>query len=489
MRNGSLLPVVFLCVFGASGCLRSSYRDQYTAVELSAYRKPDSLLFVSEEFSAASMFWKNYYTDRRLEALIDTALARNLTLYGSMLRLEKAAGYFDRTRGDFWPSVDLRLTQNQLKVHPRPKPSNTHGIGLTLSSWEIDLWGRLRSTKRAAMEAFLRQEASMQGVKVKLIADVATLYYRLVGLDTKLLAVQEIIRSNEAYLIEQEARRRAEIAGAIDPAGRRLPRSEMNRADITRSDLAVEQARAELFRAKALKPEIESDIFITENALNLLLSRDRGTIERSPIDEILTEGQLADSIRIGVPADLVRFRPDVMAAEKAVREAFHLKDAARAARYPALTLQAGFTTEESFYGSWSDFSGSVIYNLFAGLTQPIFRRGELRYNRRARTIECEQRIAEFRQTLFAACMEISNTLMYYKMKHATAANLSKRYEALFNAWNYSRRLYSRNQASYLDVLAAQSQLLQTRMELSDAFIAYCTQRIALFKALGGGALQ
>lgn len=491
MRNGLLLCCLLLCAaLGPTSCLRSSYQDKYTAVEIPAYRKPDSLQIIGEDFTAASMLWKGYYTDPHLEALIDTALARNLTLYNAMLQLERAASYVDRTRGSFWPTVDLRLAQNQLKVHQRPKPSNTHGIGLTLSNWEIDLWGRLSATKRAAMAAALRQEANMQGVKVKLIADVATLYYRLVGLDTKLRSVNEIIRSNEEYLVEQERRLQQEAPAELDAGSlHRLPRSEMNRADITRSDIAVEQAKAELFRARALKPEIESDIFITENALNLLLSRDRGTIERSPIDEILTERQLTDTIHIGVPADLVRFRPDVMAAEQAVREAFHLQDAARAALYPTLTLQAGLTAEASYYASFSDYSQSVIFNLFAGLTQPLFRRGELRYNRRVRALESQQRIADFRQTLLSACMEVSNILMYYKMKHATVANLSKRYESLYNAWSYSRRLYSRNQASYLDVLAAQSQLLQTRMELSDAFIAYYTQRIALFKALGGGALQ
>lgn len=84
-------------------------------------------------------------------------------------------------------------------------------------------------------------------------------------------------------------------------------------------------------------------------------------------------------------------------------------------------------------------------------------------------------------------MEVSNTLMHYKTTHATVANLVQRYESLYRAWEYGRRLYARGQATYLDVLAAQSQLLQTRMELSDAFIGYYTQRIALFKALGGGA--
>lgn len=487
MRPRFPLLFALLLLVGTTGCLRSSFREERTAVDIAAFRHPDSLLFVSEQGTAASMLWQAYYTDRCLAALVDTALVRNLTLYGALLQVEKAAAYLDRTRAAYLPDLELRITQNQQKLAHRPRPMNVHGAGLQLSNWEIDLWGRLRHTKRAAADALLRQEAVAQGVRVKLIADVATLYYRLVGLDTKLRSVNEIIRSNEGYLAEQEAMLDRDPAPAIDPAQRRLPRSAMNRADITRRDVAVEQAKAELYRAKAVRPNLESEIFITENALNLLLGRDHGVIERSPIDEVLSEQQLADTVRIGVPADLLRFRPDVMAAERAVREAFHLHDAARAARYPALTLRAAVTTEENYYASWSDFSKSVVFNLFAGLTQPLLRGGVLRHNRRVRALEAEQRVAEFRQTLLGACMEVSNTLMHYKTTHATVANLVRRYDALDRAWEYSRRLYARGQATYLDVLAAQSQLLQTRMDLSDAFIGYYTQRIALFKALGGGA--
>lgn len=487
IRHASRCLLVALCAL--TGCMRSSFQEKSVAVEISAYRKPDSLQFVSTDFNAASMLWQGYYTDPRLEALIDTALARNLTLYGSMLQLEKAAAYIDRAGGNFWPNVELRLAQNEQKVHQRKEAANTFGPSLAITNWEIDLWGRLRSSKRAAVAAALRQEASMQGVKVKLIADVATLYYRLIGLDTKLRSANEIIAGNEVYLAEQEALQRRDATAKVDQDHRRLPRSEMNLADISRADVAVEQARAELFRARAIKPNIESEIFITENALNLLLSRDGGPIERSQIEDILDADRFADTVHIGVPADLIRFRPDVMAAEQAVREAYHLQDAARAALYPALTLQANLAVEGSYYAPFSNYSRSVIYNLFAGITQPVFRRGELRYNRRIREIESKQRVAEFRQTLLTACMEVSNTLMHYQMNQTTVTNLAKRYESLYKAWSYSRRLYARNQASYLDVQAAQSQLLQTRLELSDAFIAYYNQRIALFKALGGGGVQ
>lgn len=481
----SIFPL-FLLILTATligGCSFHSYQSAITEIEIPHYRKPDSLNMVDEERSIASMIWQDYYRDNNLRALIDSAIQRNLTLYSSFLQMEKANSYIRKANSSFWPSVDIRLSQNEIQ---RDNPSyafNQHGIGLSVSQWEIDLWGKLTSSKRAAVASALRQEATMRGVKVKLIADVAMLYYRLIGLDTKLQATNDIIAKNQAYLTEQEKlivrynheRNKGKLRQSADEL-------------ISRSSIAVEQAKAELYRAKAVKPDIQAQIFIAENAMNLLLSREGGEIPRTRIEDILTPELLADTIHIGVPAELLHFRPDVMAAEYAVREAFHLKDAARSAFYPSLTLNASLGTEESVNSRWSDFSGTIVYNLFAGITQPLFNQGNLRHNKRLRDLESRQKLADYKQTVLGACMEVSNTLVYYQMNYSKVVNIAKRYEALRKAFDYSRELYSKNTATYLDVLAAQSQLLQTRLEMSDAFVSYYSRRVELYKALGGGAL-
>ena len=467
-----------------SGCSFHSYQSAITEINFSNYREPDSFHIVNKERSVASMFWQDYYRDNNLSALIDSALTRNLSLYSSMLQMEKANSYIRKANSSFWPSIDLRISQNEVK-RANPKDAfNQHGIGLSLNQWEIDLWGKLTSNKRASVANALRQEATMQGVKVKLIADVATLYYRLIGLDTKLEATNDIIAKNQAYLTEQER--------LIQRYENETTKGKLKKGAndfISRSNIAVEQAKAELYRAKAIKPEIQAQIFIAENAMNLLLSRETGKIPRTRIEEILTTELLMDTIHIGVPAELLHFRPDVMAAEYAVREAFHLKDAARSAFYPSLTLNASISTEENYNTRWSDFSGTIVYNLFAGLTQPIFNKGNLRHNKRLRDLESQQKLADYRQTVLRACMEVSNTLVYYQMGHTKITNIAKRYEALRKAFDYSRELYQKNTATYLDVLAAQSQLLQTRLDMADSFVNYYSRRIEVYKALGGGSRQ
>lgn len=468
----------------ATGCSFHSYQSSFTQIEISQYRKPDSLALVNEERSVASILWQDYYEDKNLNALIDTALQRNLSLYTSILQMEKANSYIQKASSSFLPSINLRISQNEIQRNKPTYPYNQHGIGFSLTQWEVDLWGKLTSTKRAALANAMRQEAIMQGVKVKLIADVATLYFRLIGLDTKLKAANDIISKNQEYLTEQE-----KLIKRYENEMTRNKLSKETDGFISRSNIAVEQAKAEVYRAKAIRPDIQAQIFITENALNLLLSRENGEIPRTPIEDILNEKTLTDSIHIGVPAELLHFRPDVMAAEYAVREAFHLKDAAQSAFYPSLNLNASIATEKNDGTSWSDFSGTIVYNLFAGITQPIFNKGNLRHNKRLRDLDSQQKLADYRHTVLKACMEVSNTLVFYQMNHTKMTNIAKRYQALQKAFEYSRQLYQKNTATYLDVLAAQSQLLQTRLDMSDAFINFYTRRIELYKVLGGGSLQ
>ena len=465
-------------------CAFHSYQPAITQIEVPAYRQPDSLSMVKEGFTVAGIVWYDYYTDPQLAPLIDSALVRNHTLKSSLLQIQKAVSYYDKSLMSFFPSVMLSLYQNQKKERPPHVHYNEHGLGLALTNWEMDLWGKLSSKRKAAFESLLQDQATMQGVRVKLIADVATLYYRLVGLDEKLEAVQEIIVSNQTYLEEQEELlrqvTRKDTSMIIATPG------ERSSATLSRIHVAVEQAKAELYRAKAILPDIQSQLFITENTLNLLLSRTEGEIRRADLETVIHSRALNDSIAIGIPADLIQYRPDVMLAEAKVREAFHLQDVARSALYPSLRLEVGLSTSENNVGSWSDFPTSVVYDLFAGLIQPIFNQGELRHAKRVKEIESQQRLVEFKQTVLAACTEVSNTLMYYKMNYLRFVNLAQRYTALKNALSYSQQLYRERKASYLDVLAAQSQLLQIRLDLADAFIGYCTQRIKLYKSLGGG---
>lgn len=462
------------------GCSFNSYDKTISEIKITEYRKPDSLHVINEDSVVANTLWQDYYSDNNLRNLIDSALMRNNLLHNTILQVEKANEYVKRSKGDFFPNINLNLYQDQAKISRVDYPYNTHGVGLAVTDWEIDLWGKLRGMKKAKYAALMKEQSIMQGVKVSLIANVASLYYKLVGLDAKLKAIDEMIEVDEIYLADLEYRYKSHSNN--DENAGFLSRT------VSRGTIAIEQAKAELYKAKSIRPKIEKEIFVTENAINLLLSRSEGEIERSSLDTIMFGEEWSDTISIGVPSDLIRFRPDVMAAEYAIIEEYSMKDVAKASLYPKLTLRANIATEENLNGSWNDFSTSIIYNLFAGLTQPIFRKGELTREKRVRELSSNQKVAEFQQTVLSACVEVSNALMGYKTDREIFVSLSKRYDSLFKAYTYSRQLNRTGRTDYIDVLAAQGQLLQTRLDLSDALISYYTQRITLYKALGGGAL-
>lgn len=485
--------VAILVLLTATSCAIRSYTPEYTQITFPNYRIPDSLAVYNDSLSIASVVWQHYYKDDNLRVLIDEGIKNNYTLHSALLQIERAESYVKRSKKSFAPSLSLGISQHEQKRSLRENPYNDHGISVQMNSWEIDLWGKLRNTKRAAVADLLSKESSAQAVKVKLIADIAMNYYKLICLDAKLQVVNDIIESNEVLLNSQlqikqdENHLRSKQVYPIYEKDKLLLPAILS-PHLSISDVGIEQTKAELYKAQAIKPDIEAEIFITENALNLLLSRHNIPIKRSKIEDIIALEQINDTINIGVPANLLRYRPDVMAAEYAVREAFHLQDAAKAAQYPALTISGGVGIMGSFNAQITDLPRSLVYNLFTGLTQPIFQQGALKHNRKVREIEAQQRLDDYKQTVLKACVEVSNTLIYYQMNKAKVNSLMQQNRALNNAYSYSRYLYENKQAGYIDVLAAQRPKLQTQFNLADAFIRYYMNYIELYKALGGGAL-
>lgn len=476
-----------------TSCSVSSYTPKYTEITLPQYRIPDSLVVYNDSVSVASVLWRNYYKDVNLRQLIDEGINNNYTLYSAILQIERSESYVVKSRKNFAPGFSVGISQHEQKRSLRPNAYNEHGISLTLTNWEIDLWGKLRSTKRAAIADLLAKESSAQAVKVKLIADIAKNYYRLICLDAKLETVNNIIESNEAILSKQiklkedETNLKAKQVFPIYEKDKLLLPTILT-PNITLSDVAIEQTRAELYKAQAIKPDIEAEIFITENAINLLLARHNVPIERSRLKDIIDNETIEATTDIGVPAQLLQYRPDVMAAEYAVQEAFHLQDAAKAALYPSLTIKGGVGIMGSFNAQLTDLPRSLVYNIFTGITQPIFQHGALKHNRRIREIEAQQRLANYKQTLLNACTEVSNTLVFYQMNRTKVNKLLKQNQALNKAYTYSKYLYEQNQASYIDLLAAQRPMLQTQFNLAEALTGYYINYIELYKSLGGGSL-
>jgi outer membrane protein TolC len=247
------------------------------------------------------------------------------------------------------------------------------------------------------------------------------------------------------------------------------------------TNVAVERSRASLAAARASRPTLQQAITEQENTLSTLLGRTPGDIERTT----LADQALLDSLATGVPAQLLRNRPDVIAAEYRYRSAFEGTNSARAAFYPSLTLTAegGF---ESLEAGDLLVPGSLFYNLIGGLTQPIFaqNQNEARLDRR-RARQTQARL-ELRRTLLTAGSEVSNALSRYRNGTERIEARETQLEALGAALSESRELLRFGEGNYLDVLTAQQEYLAAQLDNVNDRLDRLQAGVALYRALGGG---
>lgn len=324
----------------------------------------------------------------------------------------------------------------------------------------------------------------------RLLAEIAGLYFQLVTLDAKLAVVDKTIQTNELYLSTLR-----QLTGFISTeqepqtacSGLRVEEAEHTEATtVGRQSIAIEQARAEIYAAKSYRPQVQGAIFITENALNVLLGRSDGPVARSHTAREVLDDALPDWLGTGIPAQLLSFRPDVMAAELKLRKAHELYNVAQAAFYPRVRLAGQVGLEGTRMHNWFDLPSSLIWNAFAGLTQPLFYRGELQAEKRIRMLQKEEAFVDFRRRVLIAQREVSDALMRYQASREQARMIFGQYRSLQKAFEYSLELLPRRETSYLDVLSAQGRMFDTEMRLYDSILDVLLQKVELYRALGGG---
>jgi multidrug efflux system outer membrane protein len=331
-------------------------------------------------------------------------------------------------------------------------------LGLS-SSWEADVWGKLRSTKRSYAASVLQSEAYRRVVQTQLIADIADNYYSLLALDAQLeitrQTVQNRIRDVEVMklLLEGDV-----VTGA-----------------------AVVQSEAQRYAAEVTIPDLQRNIREAENLLATLLGRPPGPIERST----LASQEAAPALLTGVPSQLLRNRPDVQQAEYAFEATYEATNAARTYFYPSFTVTANggltSTTIENLFSPTAIFA-----SLVGGLAQPVFSQGINRL-RLARSQALQQEyLYTYQQTMFVAGQEVSNALFSYQSATEKAQIRARQLEALNKAVEYTQELLRAGFANYTEVLTAQQSLLQAQLNGINDQLQQRQAVTDLYHALGGG---
>ncbi|MEN0052330.1 MAG: efflux transporter outer membrane subunit, partial [Mucilaginibacter sp.] len=340
----------------------------------------------------ALVHWDTYFQDPALQNLIREGLANNLDLKSALERINAARAEFQSSKSAFLPSLsgNASVTQERL-AYPQAfgfvKDTRQYAIGLS-ASWEMDIWGKLSSAKRAAFASLLQQQAVKQAVQSELVAAIASDYYLLAALDEQL------------DILKRTAANRQEDVNTVKAL----------QASNVVNGAAVVQSQANYYATEVAIPGITRQIRKTENALCVLLGKAPGPINRNA----LRLQQMPVGLNTGVPAQLLANRPDVQEAELAFRVAFEQTNIARSYFYPSLTLTAAGGFSSFSVGDWFTRNLGLFGNVTAGILQPIYNKGINKA--RLRTAKAQQQVAlnSFQQSLLVAGQEVSDALFAYQ---------------------------------------------------------------------------
>lgn len=419
----------------------------------------------TDSIGMASISWQELFTDPILSQYISEGLENNLDIRIAIQQMAAAEAYMKQGKAGYLPSVGAKVavTHQELAANSQfgsffSGSINQYEFSGNLS-WEADIWGKIRSKRRATLASYLQSTAAHKAVKTELIAQIATTYYQLLALDEQYKVTEFTIENRKRSL---------ETIESLKDAG-----------NVTQ--VAVDQTAAQLYNARVLLVDLEMYIFRTENTLNLLLGKPVQNIERG----LLKTQNLDSELNTGVPALLLRNRPDVMAAEYDLINAFELTNVARSSFYPSLTLSgtAGFQSLDP--SKWFD-AGSLFATLIGGITQPIFNQREIRTQYEVSQAQQEQSLLNFRKTLLIAGQEVSNALFEYDTETRKYDFRIKEVEALRRAEDNSEILLNNGFGNYLDLLTARQAALNAELSVIDNRLNQLQAVVSLYRALGGG---
>jgi multidrug efflux system outer membrane protein len=448
-----------------SACSVTKKYDRPTAISTDKLYRDQ---VAADSTTMANMPWQSVFKDERLSALIQKGLAQNINLKNAIENIVQARASLRQTKLAYYPTlnVDANATRNKQSEAGLNFPAGinintlttTYKLGLS-TSWEADIWGKLSSSKRAALAKYLSTDAAKQAIQTQLIADIANNYFLLLAYDKQLAITKATLESRIKNVeVIKALKEGAVVTGA-----------------------AVVQSEANQHAAEVLIPDLKRSIRETENALNILLGQVSGPIDRSVIENQVMPQNLA----IGLPSQLLQNRPDVRQAEFDFRVAFENTNLAKTYFYPSLTLTAsgGFSNLQLT----DFFDKSVFYSLIGGLTQPIFNQGINKARLTTAQSQQLQALNNFQQSLFVAGQEVSNAMYAYEMAVEKEDSRTKQIEALIKSVDFTQQLLEYSSATnYTDVLTSEQNLLAAQLSGINDNLQKIQAVVDLYRALGGG---
>ncbi len=432
----------------------------------------------SDSSNSADLNWKVYFHDPYLVALIDTALKNNLDVLTTLQDIEIAQNKVRFRNGMLYPSVvagaglsvekvGLYTSQGagdaSAEITPgKLVPEHLTNLGLGLSaSWEVDIWGKLRNSKKAAFTKYLSSIEGKHFVITNLVAEIANSYYELLALDNNLDIIRETIGLLQNQLEVVKVQKEASVV----------------------TELAVKQFEAQLYNSQHYEFETQQAIVETENKINFLLSRYPQKITR---DKATLTAQVPNEIKAGIPSQLLKNRPDIKQAELELLAAKCDLKTAELEFYPSLNITSTLGVQAFKPSYLLTLPESLAYSLAAGLVGPLINRNGIVAEFKTANAVQIQAMYSYQKTILNGFVEVTNELSNISNLETMYLLKSKEATVLRNAIDISNELFKYARANYLEVLTTQRDALSTKLELVETRKRQSIAVTSIYRALGGG---
>lgn len=451
MKN-TLMTVALCSVLFSSCGLYQKYESKSSI--------PDNIYGVSAVDSTCNIAeteWQQMFTDAKLQNLISNALTNNTEAKTALLRIQQAEVGYKTSRLAYLPTVAFSPNVQIQKIGSMSS-STTYSLPVQVD-WELDVFGaRTTNSRRKAKASLDYAQDYDQAVKCRLVSSIATLYFDLLALDKQKEIQQEMIALYEKTY---------ESVQTLYEAGMYM-------------STAVNQTKAQLEQLKVNLIELDNAIVSAEQAICKVLDEPYHHIERGVIAGVV----MPSKVGTGVPADLLRLRPDVRVAERKIEMAYYDVQLDKGAMYPAISLTAD--------GGWQRLASDDLGNPkvwfiqgIGSLVQPIFMGGRLRANLKVSKLEQQIAVEEFRQTVIKAGHEVTNALHKCQMAKDKEPHINAQIVALSDAVMANQELMNHGSATYLEVLTSLQDLLQAKNAEVVNKVSGMQAIVELYASLGG----
>lgn len=439
-----------------------------------AAQYPPHYLAADDGRLATKIAWRDFLRDPQLRAWVEAALRHNRDLRISVARIEEARGQLRIQRADRFPTLGASAEASRGRFAGFGAPgtaggtatggvSELYSVGLGVSAFELDFWGRVRNLTEAARNQYLATVEAQRAFRLSLIADVASTWLDLRGLEARIELAEATLQSRRDGLRIARVRFEAGITSALD----------LNQAEALLSQAQTELASLRLAAAER------------RNLLVLLAGRE---LDPVPPSSQSLAAQLADQpLRAGLPSDLLLARPDIIAAERQLRAARADIGVARAAFFPQLSLTGslGFVSSELNDLVSRD---NRTWSIGPSLSLPLFDFGRNRGNLSAAEAREHAAVAEYERAIQVAFREVADALAARRYLAEQFAAQASNLATLERIAELARDRYAEGVVNFLQVLDAERERFAAEQALIQVQSAQAQNRVALYIALGGGAV-